>query len=62
MLRIMLRIIYFYLDCKNTKITNEMRRMNLYFLIGIGKTAHTREDTENVVIHGVYADNASDAR
>ena len=32
------------------------------YLIGIGKTAHTREDTENVVIHGVYADDASDAR
>jgi hypothetical protein len=57
MLGIMLGITYFYLDCKNTKRTNES-----IFLIGIGKTAHTREDTENVVIHGVYADDTSDAR
>ena len=31
-------------------------------LIGIGKSAHTREDTENVVIHRVYADDTSNAR
>ena len=30
-------------------------------LIRIGKTAHTREDTKNIIIYRVYANNTADA-
>ena len=33
----------------------------LSHLIGIGKAAHTREDTENVIIDRIYADNTVNA-
>lgn len=29
---------------------------DIIYLVRISKTAHTREDTENIIIHGVYAD------
>jgi hypothetical protein len=32
-----------------------------YDLIGISKASHTRKDTENIVIHGIYTDYTGDA-